>query len=154
MWRLTVDVERNSFADGGRDVVGGDAHVSGHHLASDPVKAQSLAVIRLDFFGCPALKAGSRRRRRSRGNKLMKQNRKWKKIPIHYCRPRLALIRFKLGLGWTRVVQWRINAANNTPAKSNDLTWLAIPSVSAEFPEFLEYPFDLPNWIHVCPLIL
>lgn len=52
--RLTVDVERNSFADGGRDVVGGDAHVSGHHLAGDPVEAQSLAVIRLDFFGCPA----------------------------------------------------------------------------------------------------
>jgi hypothetical protein len=51
--RLTVDVERNSFADGGWDVVGGDAHVSGHHLAGDPVEAQSLAVIRLDFFGCP-----------------------------------------------------------------------------------------------------
>ena len=27
MLRLTVDVERNSFADGGWDVVGRDAHV-------------------------------------------------------------------------------------------------------------------------------
>ena len=52
MLRLTVDVERNSFADGGWDVVGRDAHVSGHHLAGDSVKAQRLSVICLDFFGC------------------------------------------------------------------------------------------------------
>jgi hypothetical protein len=52
MLRLTVDVERNSFADGGWDVVGRDAHVSGHHLAGDSVKAQCLSVICLDFFGC------------------------------------------------------------------------------------------------------
>lgn len=46
---LTVDVEWDALADGGRHVVGGDAHVGAHHLPSDSVQAQRLAVVRVHF---------------------------------------------------------------------------------------------------------
>lgn len=48
--QLTIDVERNPFADGRRDVVGRDAHVGGHHLSGDAVQTQRLSVKRLHFY--------------------------------------------------------------------------------------------------------
>jgi len=47
---LTIDVERNAFADGWRDVIAGDAHVGAHHSPRDAVQFQYLAVIHLDLL--------------------------------------------------------------------------------------------------------
>lgn len=44
---LTFDVERDAFADGRRYVIGGDAHVSAHHLPRHAVKTQLLALVRI-----------------------------------------------------------------------------------------------------------
>ena len=45
LW-LTVDVDLDSLADGGRNVIGGDAHERAHVLPSDLGQGQPLALPR------------------------------------------------------------------------------------------------------------